>query len=283
MQKIFELALNPIKEDVTMHFLFKQLIQSFFLFANIGLLFFMPVTYAESEPYSFNKRTIPLLDMSLFQANLGWAGLYAPNRTTDIFNPAESSTHYFNASGMHIALNIIDLKRIPSAPTWILGGRAAVQIFSGLKSTITTTAAPDPNNPNAPTKPTQSYSLGLPSGFFGDFIAYKTFQEQKLYASAFAGVEYDRYRFTGFRNVPTDIPIQIRNSVFWAAGARAGAGFGVQLKGNFLVGVEYTHRFDQSIHAQAYTGNYPYENRRHTIHITGDSVDLVFARSLYDR
>ena len=267
-----------------MHRLFKQYIKPLCLLAGIALLFMAKNTYsATGEPYAFDEREIPLLDMALFQVNLGWAGLYAPNKTIDIFNPVEPSIHTFNASGMHIGLNITDLKRVPSAPSWILGGRIAVQIFSSLKDTIKTVGAPDPNNPNAPTLPTQSYSLWLPGGFFGDFIAYKSFQKERLYASGFVGVEYDRYRFTGIRNVPTDIPITMLNDVYWAPGARAGAGFGVQLKGNFLIGLEYTHRFNQSIHAQPTTGNYPFENRRHMMHITGDSIDLVFARALYDR
>ncbi|MDX2346112.1 MAG: hypothetical protein QNK11_04495 [Legionella sp.] len=259
-----------------MHRLSKQSIKPRLLLASIALFFFAQ-TLDAAEPYAFDKRKIPLLDTALFQLDLGWANFNAINETIDIFDPAVSGTHTFNASGMRIGFNITDLKRIPSAPTWFLGGRLGAQIFSSLKNTITTEVKPGPNLAN------QTYSLGLPGGFWGDFVALKNFQEQKMYGLGFVGVEYDRYRFIGYRNVISGVPEQIRNSVFWTPGARAGGAFGLQLKGNFLVGLEYTHRFNQSIHAQAKAGGYPYENRRHIMHITGNSINLVFAVGLYDR
>jgi hypothetical protein len=247
-----------------------------------ALLFFTQIAYSD-QPHTFDKRKPPLLTMTLFQANLGWADFYAPNKMTDFFNPSESTTHNFSASSLHVALNITDLVRVPSAPTWILGARLGAQIFSNLKDNFTTTTSSAVNQDHQTVQVNQTYSLSLPGGAFGDFIAFKTFQEEQFYASAFAGVAYDRYRFQGYQNVLSGVTRKIRNDSLWAAGARLGAGLGIQLKGNMLVGIEYTHRFKQSIYAQANSVNYPYEYRSHRMHITGDSVDLIFSRALYDR
>jgi hypothetical protein len=264
---------------MTMHRLLKQYIKPIFLFAHIALLFLTKTVYSV-EPYTFEKRALPIFDMTIFQANLGWTNLYAPDKIVDIVDPSESFTHTFKASGMHIAFNLTDFVRVPSAPTCLLGARIGAQIFSGLKDTFTIETSSKLEQIN---QINQAYSLWSPGGFFGDVIAFKTFQEKKLYTSAFAGVEYDRYRFQGFEHLLSGVTSQFLNDSLWAAGARVGAGFGVQLKGNFLIGIEYTHRFKQSIHAEANATNYPASYRSHMFNMTGNSVDLIFSRALYDR
>ena len=247
----------------------------FFLLTPFVLFLFSSVSYC--LPYPFTKEVIPNVDMAMFQASVGWADFKAPGATLNILDPAPTPFDAnFNASGVHIALNLSDFKRIPN--NWFLGGRIGAQIFSNLKSTTTIPITQQ----DAPNETNLSYELKLPGGFFGDALVIKTFKENQFYLLGFGGVGYDRYQFQGYQNYLTGLPAQIRNNRMWAAGARAGAGAGIQLKGNIMTGIEYTHRFDQSLNAKAITGNYPFESRNHSIAINGNSVDLVFVVALYD-
>src|SRR3990167_5357697 len=123
-----------------MYRLLKHTLRKFLILPCVALfiLVFISEISMAKEPYLFDKRTIPLLDLAMFQINLGWTDLKGPNETLDIFDPVKTDVHYINASGMHIGINFIDIKPIPSSPTWALGGRIGAQIFSGLKDTITT-------------------------------------------------------------------------------------------------------------------------------------------------
>lgn len=247
-----------------------------FLFFPTLMLFLLSTT-SYGLPYPFTKEVIPNVDMAMFQANLGWGDFKTAHAAIDVLNPAPVPYEArFSASGVHVALNLSDFKRIPN--NWFLGGRIGAQIFSNLKST----AFLPITQVTVPNEVSYSYTLKLPGGFFGDALVVKTFKNNQLYCLGFAGIGYDRYHFQGYRNFSIGVPERVRNNLMWAAGARAGGGIGVQLKGNLMTGIEYTHRFDQSINATAISGNYPYENRRHSITIRGDSVDLVFVAALYD-
>ncbi len=224
-------------------------------------------------PYPFSKTQVALLDMAIFQANFGWADLSSSHATLNILQEgiAPVDTH-FGSSGLHIALNITDVKRLPS--NWFLGGRLGAQVFSNLKDTV---YIPTPAIENGTS---QAYDLKLPGGFFGDFLAYKTFK--RYFGMAFVGVGYDRYMLQGYQNYTSGLPIEIRNNRIWAVGARAGAGAGMQFKGNIMASLEYTHRFKQSMTALANSGNFPYESRYHNLDISGNSLDLTFGVALYD-
>ncbi len=237
----------------------------------LPLLFISHLAYA--LPYPFSKTPVALLDMAIFQANLGWTDFATSHSTLDVINPTNSLVDVkFNSSGTHIALNLTDVKRAPQ--DWLIGGRIGAQMFSNLKDTVVTPGNLAENQIN------QTYSLQEIGGFFADFIVFKTID--RYYFSGFVGVGYDRYEFKGFQNFTSGQPIQIRDNLIWSTGARLGAGAGIQFRDNLMAGIEYTHRFDQSINALTESGNYPYESRVHSLHVSGNSVDLIFGAALYD-
>jgi hypothetical protein len=248
--------------------------QPFFLLTPFVLFLLSATTYCEASSLERHEN-LSIVDKAMFQANLGWGDFKTHHSTFDMLD--SNKTPYavnYNASGVHIALDLADFEPLPSK--WYIGARIGAQFFSNLKSTIT---IPTPES-EVDNDISQSYRLQLPNGLFSDLMAVKTFNDNPYYLLGFLGAEYDRYQFEGFRNFSTTLSKQVRNNRFWSAGARAGAGIGILLNDRLILGIEYTHRFDQSIHVPAIGDHYPYESRQHTINLVGDNVDLTILLSL---
>ncbi len=225
------------------------------------LLFWMKVGYCIAPP---PDNGIYLFDVALFEANLGWENFNASDRMSSPLQSPQFFNASFNASGLHLAGSFIDLKRTPT-PSWFWGGRIGGQLVSNLKQSVDVPSS-------AVEQINEIYSLQREGGVFADIMLVYTSTKQKTYLSGFAGLEYEKYKLTGYEVFATSLPVESRNSFYWTPAARAGIAAGKRLYQNYILGIEYAHTFAQTTNLP---GNIT-DSRHHSINTSADSLDLVF-------
>lgn len=206
-------------------------------------------------------------DALSFQMNIGYTSTDFNDRSNNVLLAGGQRNLNFSGNGLHGSLLFLD--EIQLYQSWYIGARAGAQFWSNLSG--------DAAVPAAFAGYTSRYNYQKLFGGFVDITLDIELIEDRFDIYGFAGAGYNRYRLRGVNTLPSGSRIIFRNQREWLTSPRAGGGFSVTFNQIYLIGLEYTHMFHNTLNFSRSGRILALDNRNHQFSGSDDTIDLTIA------
>lgn len=207
------------------------------------------------------------LDSLSTQVNIGYTNIDFIDNTNNLLLAGGQRTFNFSGKGLHGALLILD--EIQLHGPWWIGARAGGEFWSDLSGDFVV--------PSAFAGYTSRYHFQKLYGVFADATVDIELVVNTLDVYGFVGVSYDRYRLKGTNTIPSGTRVIFRDSTDWLSNPRAGAGISYTFNKYYLIGIEYTHMFRNTLSISSDGLILARDNRSHQLRPSDNTIDLTIS------